>query len=137
LEQCGLRTAADGTRRDLRRVVPQAAPGWIGGSRFPAGASAMTGPLRIALAQFDFAVGAVAPHAERIAAMIVQARDLQRADVVLFPELAVSGYPPEDLLARPQFLLDCESALQQVAASVTGIVAMVGWPQSEIGRAHV
>src|SRR5690606_14519955 len=90
----------------------------------------MSRPLRIALAQSDFAVGAVARNAERIAAMIVEARDLHRADVVLFPELALSGYPPEDLLARPQFLLDCEAALQQVAAGVTGIVAMVGWPQS-------
>ncbi|MFC3714921.1 NAD+ synthase [Luteimonas soli] len=86
--------------------------------------------LRIALAQFDFAVGAVARNAERIAAMIVEARDLHRADVVLFPELALSGYPPEDLLARPQFLLDCEAALQRIAEGVDGIVAMVGWPQS-------
>src|SRR3546814_1726075 len=62
--------------------------------------------------------------------MIVEARDLHRADVVLFPELALSGYPPEDLLARPQFLLDCEAALQRIAEGVDGIVAMVGWPQS-------
>src|SRR3546814_4935156 len=74
--------------------------------------------IRIALAQFDFAVGAVARNAERIAAMIVEARDLHRADVVLFPELALSGYPPEDLLARPQFLLDCEAALQRIAEGV-------------------
>ena len=90
----------------------------------------MAGNLRIALAQSDFAVGAVARNAERIAAMIVEARDLHRADVVLFPELALSGYPPEDLLARPQFLLDCEAALQRIAEGVAGIVAMVGWPQS-------
>src|SRR3546814_1935952 len=86
--------------------------------------------IRIALAQFDFAVGAVARNADRIAAMIVEARDLHRADVVLFPELSLSGYPPEDLLARPQFLLDCEAALQRIAEGVDGIVAMVGWPQS-------
>src|SRR3546814_12708470 len=91
----------------------------------------MTDSLRIALAQFDFAVGAITRNAERIAAIIVEARDLHRADVVLFPELALSGYPPEDLLARPQFLLDCEAALQKIAADVTGIVAMVG----SIGRA--
>src|SRR3546814_12844060 len=86
--------------------------------------------IRIALAQFDFAVGAVARNADRIAAMIVEARDLHRADVVLFPELSLSGYPPEDLLARPQFLLDCEAALQRIAAGVHGLVAMVGWPHS-------
>ena len=90
----------------------------------------MGSSLRIALAQFDFPVGAIARNAERIAAMIVEARDLHRADVVLFPELALSGYPPEDLLARPQFLVDCEAALLRIAAGVDGIVAMVGWPQS-------
>src|SRR3546814_2578466 len=90
--------------------------------------------IRIALAQFDFAVGAVARNADRIAAMIVEARDLHRADVVLFPELSLSGYPPEDLLARPQFLLDCEAALQRIAEGVDGIVAMVGWPDRKSTR---
>ena len=50
--------------------------------------------LRIALAQFDFPVGAVAANAGRIAALVAEARDLHGADVVLFPELALSGYPP-------------------------------------------
>jgi NAD+ synthetase len=86
--------------------------------------------LRIALAQFDFPVGAVAANAERIARLIAEARDKHRADIVLFPELAVSGYPPEDLLLRPRFLLDCERAIQQIAAAATGIVAVVGWPQA-------
>ncbi len=86
--------------------------------------------LRIALAQFDFPVGAVARNAERIAAMIGEARDVHSADLVLFPELAISGYPPEDLLMRPSFLAECEAALQRVAASVNGIVAVVGWPQA-------
>lgn len=86
--------------------------------------------LRIALAQFDFPVGAVARNAERIAAMIAEARDTHGADVVLFPELALSGYPPEDLLLRPSFLADCDAALQTIAAATQGIVAVVGWPQA-------
>ena len=90
----------------------------------------MTNPLRIALAQFDFPVGAIEANAERIAAMIAQARDEYGAHVVLFPELALSGYPPEDLLLRPSFLSDCQDALQRVAAACTGTVAVVGWPQS-------
>ncbi|NLG60150.1 MAG: NAD+ synthase [Gammaproteobacteria bacterium] len=90
----------------------------------------MSEPIRIALAQFDFAVGAVERNAERIAEMIAQARDEHGADVVLFPELAVSGYPPEDLLMRPSFLRDCEQALRDIAAGVHGIVAVVGWPES-------
>ena len=87
-------------------------------------------PLRIALAQFDFPVGAVEKNAERIIAFIEEARDEYGAELVLFPELAISGYPPEDLLLRPGFLADCERALQRVAAATHGIVAVVGWPQS-------
>ncbi|KRA17821.1 NAD+ synthase [Lysobacter sp. Root604] len=90
----------------------------------------MSTQLRIALAQFDFPVGAVERNAERIAEMIVEARDRHRADVVLFPELAISGYPPEDLLLRPSFLADCEAALLRVAATTQGITAVVGWPQA-------
>lgn len=86
--------------------------------------------LRIALAQFDFPVGDVAGNARRIAAWIDEARDVHGADIVLFPELALSGYPPEDLLIRPSFLRDCEVALQQLASGVQGITAVVGWPQS-------
>ena len=90
----------------------------------------MTTPLRLALAQFDFPVGAVEHNAERIIAMIADARDEYGADVVLFPELALSGYPPEDLLLRPSFLADCDAAVLRIAAATTGIVAVVGWPQS-------
>lgn len=86
--------------------------------------------LRIALAQFDFPVGAVTRNAERIAALIAEARDVHRADVVLFPELALSGYPPEDLLLRPSFLAECTASIEWIAAETSGIVAVVGWPQS-------
>jgi len=86
--------------------------------------------LRIALAQFDFPVGAITSNAERIAAMIAEARVEYGAQLVLFPELALSGYPPEDLLLRPSFLADCEAGLQRIAAGTHGIVAVVGWPQS-------
>lgn len=86
--------------------------------------------LRIALAQFDFPVGAVTKNADRIIEMIATARVEYGADLVLFPELALSGYPPEDLLLRPSFLADCETAIQRIARATTGIVAIVGWPQS-------
>ena len=86
--------------------------------------------LRLALAQFDFPVGDVAGNARRIAAMIAEARDVHGARLVLFPELALSGYPPEDLLLRPSFLADCEAALAGIARAATGIVAVVGWPEA-------
>jgi NAD+ synthetase len=86
--------------------------------------------LRIALAQFDFPVGAVSANAEKIAALIAEARDKHHADLVLFPELSLSGYPPEDLLLRPAFLVDCQQAIERIAADVHGITAVVGWPQA-------
>src|SRR5690554_882776 len=90
----------------------------------------MTDSLRIALAQFDFPVGDVSGNTKRIAAMIAEARDEYAADIVVFPELAVSGYPPEDLLLRPSFLAECELALRTIADAAKGIVAIVGWPES-------
>ena len=86
--------------------------------------------LRVALVQADFPVGDIAGNAQRIAAWIAEAHDRYRADLVLFPELALSGYPPEDLLLRPQFLADCAAALQRIAQGTTGIVAVVGWPEA-------
>ncbi len=86
--------------------------------------------LRIALAQFDFPVGDVAGNASMIEAMIATARDEFGAGLVVFPELALSGYSPEDLLLRPSFLADCEHALQRIAASTAGITAVVGWPET-------
>lgn len=90
----------------------------------------MTTPLRLALAQFDFPVGDLAGNTDRIIASITEARDLHGADLVVFPELAVSGYPPEDLLLRPTFLAECDAAIGHIAAATRGIVAIVGWPEA-------
>ena len=62
--------------------------------------------------------------------MIGQARDEYGAELVMFPELAVSGYPPEDMLLRPGFLYECEQAMTRIAAACRGITAVVGWPQA-------
>src|SRR4249919_3723335 len=86
--------------------------------------------MRIALAQFDFPVGDLEGNAARILRLVVQARDVHAADLVLFPELALSGYPPEDLLLRPAFLVECQQRMQEIAAGVQGIVAVVGWPEA-------
>src|SRR5690606_38976286 len=86
--------------------------------------------LRIAMAQFDFPGGDVAGNADRIVEYIEEARDDYGADLVLFPELALSGYPPEDLLLRPGFLADCHAAMERIAEAADGIVAVVGWPES-------
>jgi NAD+ synthetase len=87
--------------------------------------------LRLALAQFDCPVGAVAANADRVIAWIAEARDTHRADLVVFPELTLSGYPPEDLLERPGFLAECAAQLQRVAEACTGgMTAVVGWPEA-------
>ena len=86
--------------------------------------------MRIALAQFDFRVGDLEANADLIIGLIEEARDEWEADLVLFPELALSGYPPEDLLLRPGFLGDCHRAMERIAPAATGITAVVGWPES-------
>jgi len=58
----------------------------------------MSAPLRIALAQLNLFVGDVAGNTQRVIDAAAQARDRLHADLVLFPELSLSGYPPEDLL---------------------------------------
>lgn len=90
----------------------------------------MTTSLRLALGQFDFLVGDVRGNCERIITRIAEARDVHGADLVVFPELAVSGYLPEDLLLRRNFLAECTTAMDRIAAACRGIVAIVGWPEA-------
>jgi NAD+ synthase (glutamine-hydrolysing) len=73
-------------------------------------------------------VGDIAGNAARIRAGIDRARE-EEADLVLFGELAITGYPPEDLLLREHFLADAWSALSQLAADTHGVVAIVGFPE--------
>lgn len=86
--------------------------------------------LRLALAQYDFPVGAVAANAAKVGDLIARART-GGAGLVAFPELTLSGYPPEDLLLRPSFLAACDGELQALAACTRGIAALVGHPHSE------
>lgn len=90
----------------------------------------MSAQLRLALAQFDFAVGAVAANTTKIRELIAQAH-AGGADLVAFPELAICGYPPEDLLVRPSFLQACNEAITILAQDTNGIAALVGFPHSE------
>ncbi|UZR28518.1 NAD+ synthase [Methylococcus mesophilus] len=85
--------------------------------------------LRIAIAQLDFLVGDVEGNAERVLAAAVRARDELGADAVVFPELALAGYPPDDLILRPDFLATVETALTALAARVRGIDVIVGFPE--------
>ena len=83
--------------------------------------------LRLALAQVNPKVGDVDGNATLAAEWIGRARDAG-ADLVVLPELVISGYPPEDLLLKPHFLAACEEAVEGLAAQASGIVAMIGCP---------
>jgi NAD+ synthase (glutamine-hydrolysing) len=85
-------------------------------------------PLRLALAQINSRVGDLEGNAAKIRRDIERARD-GGAELVLFPELAITGYPPEDLLLKEHFLRATEEALEEVARAAEGIVAIVGFPE--------
>ena len=86
--------------------------------------------MRLSLAQIDSTVGDLDGNRERILARLTEAKEAG-ADVVLFPELAVTGYPPEDLLLRPSFVRAAERSLHEIAREARGIVAFVGAPHLE------
>jgi NAD+ synthase (glutamine-hydrolysing) len=83
--------------------------------------------MRLALAQINTVVGDLEGNRDRILARLEEGR-AAGADLVLFPELAVTGYPPEDLLLRPGFLRAAARTLEEVAAATSGIAALVGTP---------
>ena len=85
--------------------------------------------LRLALAQFDFPVGAVAANADHVRALMREA-STGGADLLVCPELALSGYPPEDMLLRPSFLAACQAELDKLATETDGLAALVGFPHS-------
>src|SRR5207248_8836401 len=83
--------------------------------------------MRLALAQIDPTVGDLDGNRDLILARIGDARTAG-ADLVLLPELAVTGYPPEDLLLRPGFVRAARESLERIAAETRGLVALVGVP---------
>jgi NAD+ synthase (glutamine-hydrolysing) len=84
--------------------------------------------LRIALAQIDTTVGDIAGNVAKVQEHIARARH-QGAELVVFPELAVTGYPPEDLLLKEHFLSNARAAVERLAAETKDIVALVGFPE--------
>jgi NAD+ synthase (glutamine-hydrolysing) len=84
--------------------------------------------MRLALCQMNATVGDIDGNAARIRAGRDRALEAG-ADLVLFGELALTGYPPEDLLLREHFLADAQAALADLAADTRGVVAIVGFPE--------
>ena len=83
--------------------------------------------LRIACAQINATLGDIPGNQGKILSYLAAARKA-KADIVLFPELAISGYPPEDLLLKPHFVKACEDALYSIAEQVEGLIAVIGTP---------
>ena len=88
----------------------------------------MSGLLKLALCQMNPTVGDIAANERKVTDTIDSAQRAG-AQLVLFPELAITGYPPEDLLLKEHFLRDAREALEHVAAKTRGIVALVGFPE--------
>jgi NAD+ synthase (glutamine-hydrolysing) len=86
--------------------------------------------MRLALVQMNTVVGDLEGNRGRILERLDEARS-GAADLVLFPELAVTGYPPEDLLLRPGFIRAAEASLRELAGAVRDVVALVGFPHFE------
>ena len=86
--------------------------------------------LRVALAQMNPTVGDLTGNAATMESYLSQARRRQ-ADIVVFPELSLCGYPPEDLLLKPRFLRDCRETLEQLADHCGSMSALVGTPWQE------
>ncbi|MFA4905231.1 MAG: NAD+ synthase [Candidatus Margulisiibacteriota bacterium] len=82
--------------------------------------------MKLALAQINPTVGDISGNTRKILDFISRARE-QEADLIVFPELAVTGYPPEDLLLKPQFISDNLSALKQIIKFSKGIAVYLGF----------
>ena len=86
--------------------------------------------FRVALAQINTTVGDLAGNAAKILEGMERAKDVH-ADVVAFPELAITGYPPEDLLLKPQFLRDSRKVLTDLARASRDITAIIGFVDAD------
>ena len=88
--------------------------------------------FRIAMVQMNSTVGDLDGNVRRITAWLREAKKA-KADLVAFPELAITGYPPEDLLLKPRFVEDNRRALQEVVRHCRGIAAVVGYVSQSDG----
>lgn len=89
--------------------------------------------LRVVMAQLDFLVGDIAANVSSMLVAASRARDELDADIILFPELAITGYPPEDLLLRPGLHGRVLAGLEELKRGIKGITAVVGYPRHARG----
>jgi NAD+ synthase (glutamine-hydrolysing) len=94
----------------------------------------MRDDMRIALAQINPTVGDIVGNLAKHVKCVQAARE-QGAEVVVFPELSIIGYPPKDLLLKPSAIALCAEAVQRIAEAARGISAIVGYPERNVGSA--
>ena len=87
--------------------------------------------LKIALAQINFLVGNITANVDNIIKTAIYARDELSADIVVFPELTITGYPAEDLLFRSDFIEVANNAIYQIADGITDVAVVVGFPERD------
>jgi NAD+ synthase (glutamine-hydrolysing) len=92
--------------------------------------------VKVALAQINLTVGDIAGNTEKIITYSAQARDDLDADLVIFPELSICGYPPEDLLFQASLRCSVESALVKISESISGIAVLIGFPEYSQGKIY-
>jgi NAD+ synthase (glutamine-hydrolysing) len=93
----------------------------------------MSTTLRIAMAQLNLLVGDIEGNAAKVITTAERARDELKVDLVVFPELTLTGYPPEDLLLRPRLLTRTLAALEGICQQVRGIDIILGHPHAATG----
>jgi NAD+ synthetase len=101
---------------------------WVGSFLGFCGDLTYDSVMRVALAQINPTVGDLAGNSRKILEFIRQAK-VAGAELVVFPELSLTGYPPKDLLLKPQFIADNLAALDALAREVDGIDAIVGYAE--------
>ena len=92
--------------------------------------------FRVALAQMNSTVGDIDGNLAQIIDLCCQARDIHQARVVVFPELALTGYPPEDLLLRRDFIASATAGLLRLCGKIHGICAVIGHPHQQENRLY-
>ena len=91
--------------------------------------------MKIAIAQFDFPVGDLTGNLQRARDCILKAK-AKSAALIVFPELAITGYPPEDLLLRPGFMRGVTEVFNELVSEVSGIDVVIGHPWEENGNRY-
>ncbi|MFG1495117.1 NAD+ synthase [Saccharospirillum sp. HFRX-1] len=91
--------------------------------------------LRVALAQFRFPVGDIPGNTDKVLDL-ARAAQADGADLIVFPELTLAGYPPEDLLLRPSLELRINEAIERLKTAELDIAMVVGYPEREAGKLY-